>query len=83
MHELPVVCYNTKTAWFTSPSYSGWFFRHHVPEVRHHQENVLRIALEEVKALLLQDNTPAILQGLNRMILSNFSACMRERSQCR
>ena len=26
MHELPVVYYNTKNAWFTSPIFSHWFF---------------------------------------------------------
>ena len=58
MQELPVVYYNTKNSWFTIPIFCGWFFENFVPEVRHYQENVLRIVLEEVKALLL-DNTPA------------------------
>ena len=58
MHELPVVCYNTQNAWFISPFISDWFFTHFVPEVRQNQENVLRIAPEEAKALLL-DSAPA------------------------
>ena len=57
MHELSVVHYNTKHAWFTSPIISDWFFKHYAPEVRYYQENVLRIASEEAKALPL-DNAP-------------------------
>ena len=58
IHELPVVYYNTKNTWFTNPIISDWFFKHFVPEVRHYQENVIRIAPEEDKALLLLDNAP-------------------------
>ena len=50
MHELPLVYYNTKHAWFTSPIYRDWLSIHFVPEVRHYQENVLRIAPEEAPA---------------------------------
>ena len=57
-HELPVMYYNTKMLGSLVPFFSGWFFRHSVPEVRHYQENMLRVAPEEVKALLL-DNSPA------------------------
>ena len=39
MHELPVVHYNTKNAWFTSPISSDRLLKHSVPEVRHYQEN--------------------------------------------
>ena len=53
IHELPVVYCSTKHAWFTSPIICEWFFKHFVAEVRHYQENVLSIAPEEVKALLL------------------------------
>ena len=59
MKEIPVVYYDTNNAWFTSPNFSDLFFKHFVPEVKHYQENVLRIAPEEVKALLLLDNAPA------------------------
>ena len=58
MHELPVVNYNTKNVLFTSPIFSVWFFNHFPSEVRHYQGNVLRIAPEEVTALLL-DSAPA------------------------
>ena len=44
LHELPLVYYNTDNAWFTSSIFSDWFIKHYVPEVRHYQENVLRIA---------------------------------------
>ena len=33
MHELPVVYHKEKNAWFTSPCFSDWFFKHFVPEV--------------------------------------------------
>ena len=52
------MCTTIKSAWFTSPNLSDWYLKHFVPEVRHYHENVLRIAPEEVKALLL-DNAPA------------------------
>ena len=45
--------YNTDNARSTGPIFSDWFFKHFVPKVRHYEENVLHIALEEVKALLL------------------------------
>ena len=50
--------HNTKNAWLTSPIFSHWFIKHIVPEVRHCQENVLRIAKEEAKAFLLLDKAP-------------------------
>ena len=56
MKEIPNVYYDTNNAWFTSPNFCDLFFKHFVPEVRHYQENVLHIAPEEVKALLLLDN---------------------------
>ena len=47
-----------RTAWFTSPIITDWFLKHFFPEVRHYQENVLRILPEEAKDLLLV-NAPA------------------------
>ena len=38
---------------------SDWFSKHIDPDVPHYQENVLRIAPEEARALLLLDNAPA------------------------
>ena len=58
IHEILVVSYNTHKAWFASPIFSDWFFKHFVPEVRYYYENVVRIAPEKVKALLL-DSAPA------------------------
>ena len=59
MHELPVVYYNTKNAWFNGAIFEDWFFKHFVPEVRNYQEKVLGIPPNEVRALLLLDNAPA------------------------
>ena len=59
MHELPAVS-NKNNAWFTCSIFSDWFFKHFVPEVRHYQENVLSIAVEVVKALLVLDIAPAL-----------------------
>ena len=59
IHDFPAVYISTINAWFTSPNFSDWFSRHLVPEVRHYQENVLRIGPEDAKALLLLDNAPA------------------------
>ena len=56
IHEILVVYYNTKHACFTSPILSYWFSKHFVPEVRHYQVNVLGIAPEDARALLLLDN---------------------------
>ena len=59
MHELPVVYYNTKNAWFNGAIFEDWFFKHFVPEVRNYQEKVLGIPPNELRALLLLDNAPA------------------------
>ena len=59
MHELPVVYYNTKNAWFNGAIFEDWFFKHFVPEVRNYQEKVLGIPPNEVRALLLLENAPA------------------------
>lgn len=59
MHQLPVIYYNSKKAWFNSGICTDWFFKHFVPEVRRYQEEELKFPPEEVKALLLLDNAPA------------------------
>ena len=51
--------HSKKKARFTSPIFSDWFHKHFDLEVRHYQENVLRIAPEEANALLIQDSSSA------------------------
>ena len=53
------MCTTRQKILVTSPIISNWFLRHFVPDVRHHQENVLSIAPEEAKVLLLLDNATA------------------------
>lgn len=55
---LPVIYKPSKDVWFTRESFSEWFFQNFVPEVRHFQCNVLRFHEEDVRALLLLDNSP-------------------------
>ncbi|XP_003790872.1 tigger transposable element-derived protein 7 [Otolemur garnettii] len=56
---LPVIYKPSKDVWFTRELFSEWFFQNFVPEVRHFQLNVLRYHEEDVRALLLLDNSPA------------------------
>ncbi|XP_012599168.1 tigger transposable element-derived protein 7 [Microcebus murinus] len=56
---LPVIYKSSKDVWFTRELFSEWFFQNFVPEVRHFQLNVLRFHEEDVRALLLLDNSPA------------------------
>ena len=44
---------------FNAAIFEDWFFNHFVLEVRQYQEDVLHIAPEDVKAVLLLDNAPA------------------------
>ena len=53
------LCTTTQKCLVHCPILNDRFFEHHVPEVRHYLENVLRIAPEEGKALILLDNAPA------------------------
>ncbi|XP_029077073.1 tigger transposable element-derived protein 7 [Monodon monoceros] len=55
---LPVIYKPSKDVWFTRESFSEWFFQNFVPEVKHFQVNVLRFHEEDVRALLLLDNSP-------------------------
>lgn len=59
MRQLPVHYYNSKKAWFNLHIFSNWFFTHFIPAVRKYQEDVLKLPADEVKALLILDNTPA------------------------
>ena len=59
MDQLPVIYYNTCNSWFNAAIFEDWFFNHFIPEVRRYQEDVLHIPPDEVKAILLLDNTPA------------------------
>ena len=56
--SLPVVYYNSKKAWFNQAIFTDWFLSHFVPEVRKYQE-VLKIAPDDVQAVLALDNAPA------------------------
>ena len=47
-----------KKAWFNQAIFTDWFLLHFVPEVRKYQE-VLKIALDNVPAVLVLDNAPA------------------------
>lgn len=59
MDKLPVHYYNSKKAWFDQRIFNEWFSKKFISEVRWYQENVLKIPKDEVKAILLVDNTPA------------------------
>uniref|UniRef100_K9IM47 Putative tigger transposable element-derived n=1 Tax=Desmodus rotundus TaxID=9430 RepID=K9IM47_DESRO len=56
--RLPVIYKPSKNVWFTRELFSEWFFQNFVPEVRHFQLNVLRFHEEDIRALLLLDNSP-------------------------
>lgn len=56
---VPVIYKPSKDIWFTRELFSEWFFQNFVPEVRHFQFNVLRFHEEDVRALLLLDNSQA------------------------
>lgn len=55
---LPVIYKPSKDVCFTRELFSEWFFQNFIPEVRHFQLNVLRFHEEDVRALLLLDNSP-------------------------
>ena len=57
--SLPVVYYNSKKAWFNQAIFTEWFLSHFVSEVRKYQEKVLKIAPDDVRAVLVLDNAPA------------------------
>ncbi|UYV61928.1 hypothetical protein LAZ67_1007092 [Cordylochernes scorpioides] len=57
--RLPVHYYSSHKAWFNKRIFSEWFFKRFINEVRNFQENKLRVAPDQVKALLLVDNSPA------------------------
>lgn len=59
MQELPVIYYSSQKAWFNAQIFSDWFFNNFVPEVRKYQAEVLKIAPENIKAILILDNAPA------------------------
>uniref|UniRef100_F7ASD9 Tigger transposable element derived 7 n=2 Tax=Monodelphis domestica TaxID=13616 RepID=F7ASD9_MONDO len=59
INALPVIYKSSKDAWFTRESFSEWFFQNFIPEVRDFQLNVLRLDENDVKAVLLLDNSPA------------------------
>ena len=58
MDSLPVIYY-ISNSWFNAAIFADWFFNHFIPEVRRYQEDILHIPPDEVKAILLLDNTPA------------------------
>ena len=58
MDRLPVHYYSSKKAWFTQWITNDYFQKHLIGEIRNHQENVLKIHPNEVKALVLLDNAP-------------------------
>ncbi|KAG7170921.1 Tigger transposable element-derived protein 7-like 6 [Homarus americanus] len=47
------------TVWFTSDIFHTWFHSHFVPVIIKYQMEVLGISRDNVKAILLLDNTPA------------------------
>nr|XP_020041453.1 tigger transposable element-derived protein 7 [Castor canadensis] len=55
---LPVIYKPSKDVWFTRELFSEWFFQNFVPEVRQFQLNVLRFHEEDIRALLLLDDSP-------------------------
>ena len=57
--SLSVVYYNSKKAWFNQAISTDWFLSHFVPKVRKYQEEVLKIALDDVRVVLVLDNAPA------------------------
>ena len=57
--SLPVVYYNSKKAWFNQAIFTDWFLSYFVPAVRKYQEEVLKIAPDDVRAVLILDNAPA------------------------
>ncbi|UYV69094.1 hypothetical protein LAZ67_6002408 [Cordylochernes scorpioides] len=57
--RLPVHYYSSHKAWFNQSIFSEWVFKRFINEVRNFQENKLRVAPDQVKALLLVDNSPA------------------------
>ncbi|UYV77448.1 hypothetical protein LAZ67_15001048 [Cordylochernes scorpioides] len=57
--RMPVHYYSSHKAWFNQSIFSEWFFKRFINEVRNFQENKLRVAPDQVKALLLVDNSPA------------------------
>ncbi|UYV67098.1 hypothetical protein LAZ67_4003879 [Cordylochernes scorpioides] len=57
--RLPVHYYSSHKAWFNQSIYSERFFKRFINDVRNFQENKLRVAPDQVKALLLVDNSPA------------------------
>ena len=59
--DLPAIYYNSKKAWFTSVIFCNWFSFHSVHVVRTYQEQVLKIPSENVGAILILHNAPALL----------------------
>lgn len=57
--DLPVHYFASAKAWFTSAIFLEWFKKYFVPAVREYQIHSLKIAPEDVKALLILDNAPA------------------------
>lgn len=51
--DVPLICYHSKNAWFTSAIFEDWFFHHFVPAVQKFQEKVLKISAEIKPVLLL------------------------------
>ena len=49
----------SQKAWFTTALFIDWFKNHFVPEVVRYQTEELKIARDDVKALLVLDNAPA------------------------
>lgn len=59
MNELPVLYFHSEKALFTSAIFMEWFHKQFVPDVRKFQIGVIKIAPEDVKAVLVLDNVPA------------------------
>ena len=61
INDLTVHYLATAKAWFTSGIFLEWFQKYFVPAVREYQIHSLKIAPENIKALLILDKAPAIL----------------------
>ena len=58
-HDLSVIYYSSKKAWFNSAIFRDWFLTYFVLAVRKYQEEVLKIAPNDVRVVLILDNAPA------------------------
>lgn len=59
MNRFPMMYYDSFYAWFTQAIVRDWFHHHFDPKVRRHQTEVLKLAPEDVTAILILDNMPS------------------------